>query len=88
MPSASTWWCRGRVWRDERTEQPGGAGARDLQQTLDNKDATAEQIKAKMQVLRDAKTKAREQLAAAQNDLKEMVTTRQEAVLVGMGLLE
>jgi Spy/CpxP family protein refolding chaperone len=59
-----------------------------LQTTLDNKDAKPEEIKAKLTALRDARNKAKEDLTKAQADLKELLTQRQEAVLVNMGLLD
>jgi hypothetical protein len=64
------------------------AKARDLQAALDNKDSTTDQIKEKLAALREARTKAHDALVKAQNELKELVTVRQEAVLVNMGLLE
>lgn len=60
----------------------------DLRKTLDNKDSKPEEIKAKLDALRDAKTKAKADLTAAQTDLKGVLTQRQEAVLVEAGLLE
>lgn len=61
---------------------------RALQTTLENKDSTPDQIKAKLTALRDARAKSREELTVAQNELKELLTQRQEAVLVSMGMLE
>lgn len=60
---------------------------RDLRTTLDNKDAKPEDIKAKLDALRDAKSKAKDDLTSAQKDLQSLLTQRQEAVLVMMGLL-
>lgn len=60
----------------------------DLHKTLENKDASADEIKAKLAVVRDAKAKAREELTKAQQDLREVITQRQEATLVLMGILE
>jgi len=60
----------------------------DLQTTLDQKDATPEDIKAKLEALRTAKKAAKETLAKAQEDLKSLLTQRQEAVLVENGLLD
>jgi len=45
-------------------------------------------VTAAMTAVRDAHAKAQEELTAAQKDLKEFVTPRQEAVLVANGLLE
>jgi hypothetical protein len=59
-----------------------------LRETLDNKDASADDIKTKLADLRDAKAKAKEDLTKAQDDLKSVLTQRQEATLVMMGMLE
>ncbi|HVX83923.1 MAG TPA: hypothetical protein VH253_03830 [Phycisphaerae bacterium] len=79
---------------------PGGGGAQttqqtdlqralaDLQTTLDNQSATAEQIKGKVQAVRDAKTAADAKLKQTQDKLRELLTQRQEAVLSLMGYLD
>jgi hypothetical protein len=77
---------------------PGGPGGdqtsdvqtklRDLQTALQNKDDSADDIKAKLQAFRDAKTAAKASLVTAQEDLKSVLTQRQEAVLVTMGMLD
>jgi hypothetical protein len=61
---------------------------RDLATTLENKDAKPDEIKAKLATLRDAREKAKKDLTAAQGELKELLTQRQEAVMVMMGFLE
>lgn len=76
---------------DQANRQPTSpveTAAKALQETLDNKDAKPDDIKAKLDALRDAKNKAKEELASAQKDLKDVLTLRQEAVLVEMGLLD
>jgi len=60
----------------------------DLQAAIDNKDSKPEEIKAKLDALRAAKTKAHEDLVKAQADLRGLLTQRQEAVLVMRGLLD
>jgi len=60
----------------------------DLRTTLENKDATAEQIKEKLTAVRDAREKAKQELAKARAALSELLTQRQEAQLVTMGVLE
>jgi len=60
----------------------------DLQATLENKDAKPEEIKAKLDALRAAKAQAKEELVKAQADLKSVLSVREEAVLVEMGILE
>jgi hypothetical protein len=76
---------------------PGGATANespvrqksaDLQETLQNKDAKPDEIKAKLDALRAARAQAKQDLAAAQQELKGLLTQRQEAVMVEMGMLE
>jgi hypothetical protein len=69
-------------------DTPTAQAARDLRTTLDNKDAPASEITAKLTALRDARAKARAELESAQKDLKEVLTPRQEAVLVVNGMLE
>lgn len=59
-----------------------------LQTTLENASATPEEIKGKLTALRAAKEKAKQELAVAQKDLREVLTLRQEAQLVVMGLLD
>jgi hypothetical protein len=78
----------GRRDDDNETLTPSQQASRDLNTTLENKNATAEEIAAKLKALREARAKAKESLAAAQKDLKEVLTQRQEAVLVEMGMLE
>jgi hypothetical protein len=63
------------------------AASTDLQTTLDNKDAKPDEIKAKLDAFRDAKSKAKDDLTSAQKDLESVLTQRQEAMLVMMGLL-
>jgi hypothetical protein len=58
-----------------------------LQTTLENTAATPDEIKAKLTALRAAKEKAKTELAVAQQDLKQVLSVRQEAQLVLMGML-
>jgi hypothetical protein len=60
----------------------------DLRDTLDNKDSTPDTITQKLKALRDARTQAQTNLQSAQKDLKDVLTQRQEASLVMMGILE
>jgi hypothetical protein len=66
---------------------PVAQKTRDLQQAVEG-NASADDLKAKMTALREARAKARADLAQAQGELKELLTARQEAALVMMGLLE
>jgi hypothetical protein len=58
-----------------------------LQTAIDNK-APADEIKAKLAALRTAYTAAEAKLASAQEDLKKLLTSRQEAIGVLDGLLK
>jgi len=73
---------------DNANRTPLEIAQRELQQVLDNKDSTADQIAAKLKGLREAREKARLELVSAQKDLKEILTPRQEAVLVNMSMLD
>ena len=68
-------------------ERSGAKKARELRQSVDS-GAGPDEVKGKLAALRDARAKAREQLAQAQAELKEIVTSKQEATLMVMGLLE
>ncbi|HEY7118900.1 MAG TPA: hypothetical protein VH475_20085 [Tepidisphaeraceae bacterium] len=71
--------------------QPQSAIAKasaDLRTTLENKDAPADEIAKKLAAVREARDSARKNLQTAQKELKDVLTQRQEAVLVTMGMLE
>ncbi len=59
-----------------------------LRTTLENQSATPEEIKTQLTAVRSAREKARQELAVAQQELKKILTLRQEAMLVEMGQLE
>jgi len=59
-----------------------------LQESLGKSDASPDEIKARLTALRDARTKAKAALAQAQDDLRGLLTARQEAFLVTLGILE
>jgi hypothetical protein len=74
---------------------PGGGQPSEVQQkvqelreALDNKDTSADELKAKAQAVRDARARAKTDLAAAQDDLKQAANARQQAALLAMGVLE
>ncbi|MBN2455181.1 MAG: hypothetical protein JXB29_01380 [Sedimentisphaerales bacterium] len=59
-----------------------------LQEVLDKSDASPDEVKAKLLALRNAKEKTKQELAKAQQDLKQILSIRQEAKLVLLGLLD
>jgi hypothetical protein len=73
---------------------PGGprsevqAKQADLRETLQSQDAPADDVKARLAALREARAKAKADLAKAQDELRQVLSVRQEAVLVVFGMLE
>ena len=61
---------------------------RDLQELLRDEKAQAEKIKARLTALRAAKERATQELSRARQSLRQLMTVRQEAVLVLNGLLD
>jgi hypothetical protein len=59
-----------------------------LRTALADTGTSPDDIKTKLQALRDARAKAAADLEAARGDLKKILTLRQEAVLVEMGILD
>ena len=59
-----------------------------LQKALDSKDTSASEIKTKLSALRDSKKKQEKELVTAQEKLRAVLTVRQEASLVMMGMLD
>jgi hypothetical protein len=58
-----------------------------LSTTLENESASADTIKQQLTALRQARLKAQQELAAAQQSLREILSVRQEALLVLSGML-
>ncbi len=85
--------------RAERGNRGGGEGRRggfggepspevaDLQKAIESK-ASADEIKTKLAKVREARKANEAKLEAAQEDLKKVLSVRQEAVAVMMGLLK
>ena len=81
---------RNRDGQPQPTENasPVQQASESLQTTLQNKDSKPDEIKVKLEALRAAKAQAKQDLAKAQEDLRTVLTQRQEAGLVMMGLLD
>lgn len=77
---------RGRGPQEEQTALE--KAMTQLRTTLENQSASPEDIKTQLTAVRQAREKARQELAVAQQDLKKILTVRQEATLVEMGMLE
>lgn len=70
---------------------PRGGGSPEseaLRTALESDSTSADDIKAKLQALRDSRKKAAGDLEQAREDLKKVLTLRQEATLVEFGLLD
>ncbi|MHC4495989.1 MAG: hypothetical protein ACYSYM_09215 [Planctomycetota bacterium] len=78
----------GRPGAPDREQSAVEKAQEQLRTVLENDSATPDQIKTQLTVLRTAKEKAKQQLAAAQQELREIITVRQEATLVMMGMLD
>lgn len=71
--------------------QPQSAVAQaseDLRKAVADKSTSPEDIAKKLANLREAKEKAKAELAAAQKELRELLSARQEATLVTNGILD
>jgi hypothetical protein len=79
---------RGGGGGDTQPTTAVGKASADLRTAIDNKDTSGEELTKKLAALREARDKARADTAAAQKELKEVLTPRQEAVLVNSGILE
>ena len=91
---------RGMMGGDRRGNRPGQEARPEREQTeiekatgalsklVADKESKPEAIKTSLATLRQAREKAKQELAKAQKELREVVTVRQEAQLVLMGLLD
>ena len=84
---------RGRSNRDGRNdnqrEQSAVEKASDaLQDTLEKDTPSSDEIKSKLTALRSAREKAKTELLKAQKSLREVLSLKQEAQLVMMGMLD
>ncbi|MCL5283078.1 MAG: hypothetical protein M1376_24615 [Planctomycetes bacterium] len=62
--------------------------SRDLRELLREEEAPSAQIRAKLTALRAAKERTVQELAKARQNLRQLMTVRQEALLVLNGLLD
>ncbi|MBN2183599.1 MAG: hypothetical protein JW715_16945 [Sedimentisphaerales bacterium] len=69
-------------------ETQGERICRELNELLDNPNSSPEAIRQKMLELQQARANAKRQLAQAQKELREVLTLRQQARLVLIGLLD
>jgi chromosome segregation ATPase len=70
------------------TEVTVARRTRELRELLETPEAKPEAIKAKLTLLRAAREQVRQELIKARQELRKIMTLRQEAVLVLFGLLD
>ncbi len=68
--------------------RPGAAESAALRTALESDSTSADDLKAKLAAVREVRKKGAAELVVARENLKKVVTVRQEAVLVSMGLLD
>ena len=68
--------------------RPGAAESAALRTAVESDSTSADDLKAKLAAVRAVRKKGAADLAVAREELKKVVTVRQEAVLVSMGILE
>ena len=70
------------------SDRPGATESQALRTALESESTSPEDLKAKLAAVREVRKKGAAELAAARAELQKVVTVRQEAVLVSMGILE
>jgi hypothetical protein len=68
--------------------RPGAAEAMALRTAVENENTPNEELKAKLDALREFRKKASAELEILREDLRKVLTVRQEAALVSAGILE
>ena len=71
-----------------RTEPAASAETDALRAALESESTSPAEIKAKLEAVREARKKSEADLAQAREDLRKVLTQRQEATLVMVGILE
>ena len=74
--------------RSARAASPVDRGRSELREVLNNRSAPADQIKAKLTAYRVAQEQSRRELTQARQNLRQLLTLRQEAAMVLNGLLD
>jgi hypothetical protein len=73
---------------DPTTMSPVAKASADLRAVVENKSAAASEYTEKLAAFRKARDAAKAESAAAQKDLKELLTPKQEAILVSSGVID
>jgi hypothetical protein len=73
---------------DRGGNRGGSAESQALREAIEKDGTAPEEIKAKLAAVREQRKKAQGELEAAREELRKVLTVRQEAVLVTFGILE
>jgi hypothetical protein len=73
--------------QQDRELSPLDKATEQLRTTLENQSASPDEIKKQLTAVREAREKAKQELAVAQQELRQILTVRQEAQLVLMAQL-
>jgi hypothetical protein len=73
---------------DRGGDRGGSPESQALRTALESDSTSAEDLKAKLTAVREARKKSAAELEAARTDLAKVLSVRQEAVLVSMGVLD
>jgi hypothetical protein len=71
-----------------QADTPAYTKAKELQAALESKEATPETVKSRLAELRAAKQQAKQEVVRSQEELRQLCSVRQEALLVMLGILE
>ena len=72
----------------ERRDRGGSPEGQALRAALENENSSPEELKAKLNAVREARKKSAAELAQAREELRGVLSVRQEAALVAAGILE
>ncbi len=88
-PKVEEGWKWSKAWEDKAPNEltEGERICEELLELLEDKDSKQEEIEQKVEALREVRKEAGKQLAKAQQELREVLTFRQEATLVLMRYL-
>ena len=89
IPKVEEGWKWSKSWEDKAPNEltEGERTCEELLLLMEDKDSKQEEIEQKVEALREIRKEASKQLAKAQQELREVVTFRQEATLVLMRYL-
>jgi hypothetical protein len=73
---------------DAHIDTPVGKAMQDIRDALQDKDTPPEELTKRIDAFKEALDKAKAEVAAAQKDLKDALTPRQQAILATMGFIE